>query len=228
MSVSKLDLKKRRIHAFFLSIETKIKRKDKIGKTSEELYADGMEYIQFRLPVDKISNEFEENLKKKIDKNIIKANIRKATKDDIINLRDLYNKSWLTSNTPYRQITKTSLLTIFEDLDTIFFISKVYGQDSGFVLLDFEGPNKEFAVIAALGIVPRYQRRGLGTIMGMFAWNYLKENFKNVKELRCEVYKDNAVSYAFIRELGFEDFGKKIYRREDFDPDFSTYVGTQN
>ena len=92
----------------------------------------------------------------------------------------------------------------------------LYGRDSGFVILDFEGDNKEFAIIAALGVLTRFQRKGLGTVLGMAAWNHIKENHPNVKELRCEVYKDNHISYNFIKWIGFEEFGKKLYRKEDF------------
>src|SRR3972149_11864395 len=99
---------------------------------------------------------------------------------------NVYNKSWLTSNTPFRPITIKSLKIILEDPDTTLLIAKVYGQDSGFVLLDFEGENKEYGVIAGLGIVPKFQRRGLGSILGIAPCNFFKEK-KAIKELRCEV-----------------------------------------
>jgi ribosomal protein S18 acetylase RimI-like enzyme len=55
----------------------------------------------------------------------------------------------------------------------------------------------------------------LGTILGLAAWNYFKE--KGLKELRCEVYKENLRSYNFIKSLNFEEFGEEVYRKEDFD-----------
>jgi ribosomal protein S18 acetylase RimI-like enzyme len=48
----------------------------------------------------------------------------------------------------------------------------------------------------------------------MAAWNFFKEI--GVKELRCEVYKSNKVSYNFIKSLGFEEYDTKTYKREDF------------
>ncbi|MFW9783267.1 MAG: GNAT family N-acetyltransferase [Candidatus Heimdallarchaeota archaeon] len=213
----KLDLKKRRIRAFFFSVETKKRRKELVDTETEDLYQDGMVYIQMKLPVEKITKSFEERLKNRIEHNIIQAKIREATEADLDILKFIYNRSWLTSNTPFRPITKTDLSTILSHPDTLFLIAKVYGIDAAFVLLDFEGENKEYAVIAALAVIPRFQRRGVGTILGMAAWNYLKENFDNVKELRCEVYKDNKKSYAFIKGIGFEDYGKKIYKKEDFE-----------
>jgi ribosomal protein S18 acetylase RimI-like enzyme len=213
---NRLDLKKRRIRAFFFTIERKVKENEEISKVAEKLYRDGMIYTQMRLSIDKITKTFENKLKDKIEHNILHAEIRKASKSDIDSIKELYNRSWLTSNTPFRPITKTSLLSIFEDPDSIFLIGKVYGQDAAFILLDFEGENKEFAVIAALAVLPRFQRRGLGTILGMAGWNYLRQHYPNLKELRCEVYKDNEISHSFIKWIGFEEYGIKAYKKEDF------------
>jgi len=107
----------------------------------------------------------------------------------------------MTSNTPYSSITLNSLKTLYEYPETIILIARVYGSDAA----------------AGLGVIPRFQRKGLGTVIGMAAWNYFKK--KGVKELRCEVYKDNIVSYNFIKSIGFEEFGRKVYKSEDFDID---------
>jgi ribosomal protein S18 acetylase RimI-like enzyme len=213
----RLDLKKRKIRAFFLSIETKKKEKKEIDKEAEDLYQDGMVYTQMRLPVEKITEEFEIKLKDKIEHNIVKAKIKEATIEDLDSLKNIYNRAWLTSNTPFRPITKTDLKKILEYPETVFLIGKVYGTDAAFLLLDFEGENKEFAIIAALAVIPRFQRRGVGTILGMASWQYLKENYPNVKEIRCEVYRDNDVSYSFIKGIGFEEYGTKVYKKEDFE-----------
>ena len=213
----RLDLKKRKIRAFFLSIETKRKHKVEVDRVAEELYQDGMVYIQMKLPVENITNEFEKKLKEKIEHNIIKAKIREATKADLDSLKYIYNRAWLTSNTPFRPITKTDLQKILEYSETVFLIAKVYGSDAAFLLLDFEGENKEFAVIAALAVIPRFQRKGLGSVLGMASWQYIKEKYPNVKEVRCEVYRDNNVSYSFIKGIGFEEYDKKVYKKEDFE-----------
>ncbi len=214
---TKLDLKKRRIRAFFLSIEKKKRKDEVVDESAEDLYEDGMVYIQMRLPVDKITKSFEDKLKNKIEHNIIQAIIRQAKKEDLDSLKKIYNRAWLTSNTPFRPITKTDLLKILKAPDTVFLIAKVYGIDAAFVLLDFEGDNKEIAVIAALAVLPRFQRRGLGKILGVYIWNFLKQNYNNVREIRAEVYKDNKVSYAFIEGIGFKEYERRVYRKEDFE-----------
>jgi ribosomal protein S18 acetylase RimI-like enzyme len=213
----KFDLKKRKIRAFFLSIETKKKQNLEVDKAADDLYQDGMVYIQMRLPVDKITEDFEAKLKNKIEHNIIKAKIREATKEDLDSLKQIYNRAWLTSNTPFRPITKTDLEKILDYPETIFLIAKVYGNDAAFLLLDFEGKDNEYAIITALAVIPRFQRRGVGSVLGMAGWQYIKEKHPNVKEIRCEVYRDNNVSYSFIKGIGFEEYDTKVYKKEDFE-----------
>ena len=206
-----LDLKKKTLRTLFLYFE---KHKGTLSSEAEKKVIDGMVYIQMRLPVEKITEEFEQEVKNKVEANIYRAKIRVATEKELGIIQEIYNKSWLTSNTPFRPIDKDTLKTIFNDPNTTFLISTVYGIDGGFVIIDFEGEKKEYGVIAGLGVLPRFQRKGLGTILGLAAWSYLKE--KGIEELRCEVYKDNKTSYNFIKGLQFEEFGEKVYRKEDF------------
>jgi len=214
MTESKISLKKRKVRSFMLAFEKKDKTEEEI---ENELATTGMEYIQMKLPVAKITPEFEEVLTEKVEHNILRAKIREAKVEDLESVKALYNRSWMTSNTPYSSITLNSLTTIYEYPETIILIARVYGSDAAFVILDCEGPKNEYGIIAGLGVIPRFQRKGLGTVIGMAAWNYFKK--KGVKELRCEVYKDNIVSYNFIKSIGFEEFARKVYKSEDFDID---------
>lgn len=214
MDNSKLSLKRRRVRNFFLSFEKRFKSEEEI---EDELITTGMTYIQMKLPIDKITPEYEKDIKNKVDNNILRAKMREATKQDLDSIVYLYNRSWMTSNTPFSAISHETIKKIYEYEDTVILIARVYGSDAGFVILDLEGPNKEYGVIAGLGVLPRYQRRGLGTIIGLAAWEYFKN--KGIKELRCEVYKDNRVSYNFITSLGFEEYDVKVYKSEDFELD---------
>lgn len=205
MSGSRLNLKKSKIRSYFLSVEK---------KEQEEEEVELLEYIQMKLPVTDITAEFEEKLTKKVENNILKAKFREANEEDLLSVKYLYDRSWLTSQTPFSAISISSLKSIWMYPETIILIAKVYGSDAGFAILDFEGENREFGVIAGMGIIPRFQRKGLGTVIGMAAWNYFKN--KGVKELLCEVYKGNVVSYQFIKSIGFKEYDKKTYKREDF------------
>ncbi len=211
MSDSRMNLKRRRIRSFFLLSDT---RSTDTEELKEDLETKGLTYIQMRLPVEEITPEFENELKKKVEQNILHAKIREAQEEDLESVMFIHNRAWMTSNEPFRPITMDSLKKIYEFPETKILIARVYGSDGGFVILDFEGENNEFGVIAGLGVIPRFQRKGLGSVMGMAAWNFFKE--KGVKELRCEVYVDNKVSYNFIKSLNFKEFSKKTYRREDF------------
>jgi ribosomal protein S18 acetylase RimI-like enzyme len=210
----KLNLKKKALRSYFLHIE-KDSGKDKITALQKQILNNGMVYLQMRLPIEKITKEFENTLREKIEKNIYRANIREAELKDLSIITNIYNKSWLTSSTPFRPIQRETLKKIFNDQNTVFLIANVYSSDGGFVILDFEGENNEYGVIAGLGVLPRFQGKGLGTILGMAAWNYFKE--KGLKELRCEVYEDNQKSFNFIEGLNFEEFGRILYRKEDFE-----------
>lgn len=209
----KFTLKKKRARAFLLALQA---NRGKKAELDDDFCEKGLIYIQMRLPVEKITQEFEDSLNNTIEKKIIRAKVREGTKEDLESVMELYNRSWLTSCTPFRPIMFESLKDIYEDPDTVFLIAKVYGVDAGFVILDHEGEHNQYGVIAGLGILPRFQRKGLGTVLGMASWKYFKK--QGVKELRCEVYKDNMVSSAFIRGLGFEEYGTpQVYKIEDFD-----------
>lgn len=210
----KVLLKRRFLRSLFLSIE-KDKQKGRASDLEKRILEDGMVYVQMRLPVERITKSFEDQLKEKIEHNIYHANIRTATEKDLQTIVDIYNKSWLTANTPFRPLARESMKKIFADPTTVFLIARVYGIDGAFVILDFEGDHNEYGIIAGLGVIPRFQRKGLGTVLGLAAWEYFKN--KGVKELRCEVYKGNKRSFNFIKSLNFEAYGEKAYRKEDFE-----------
>jgi ribosomal protein S18 acetylase RimI-like enzyme len=214
MSGSKLNLKKKRIRSFFLEYD---KRKKADLAIEEELATQGMEYIQMRLPVQKITLEFEEELKQKVEKNVLKAKIRQANEQDLESVMNIHNRAWMTSNEPFSPINLQSLKTIFNYPETTIIVARVYGIDAAFAILDLEGDNNEYGIICGLGVLPRFQNKGLGTIVGMAAWKFFKK--RGVKELRCEVYRDNRVSYNFIKSLGFEEYDVKVYKSEDFNID---------
>ncbi|MFX1410722.1 MAG: GNAT family N-acetyltransferase [Promethearchaeota archaeon] len=211
MSEPKLSLKKKKIRSFFLTFEKNSKSREDI---KDELIDVGLKYIQMKLPIEKITPAFEQKIKEKVELNILRAKIREATLDDLESVKNIYNRAWLTSNEPYTPITVDALREIYNYQDSVIFIAKVYGSDAGFMILDREGPNKEYGVICGLGVEIRFQGRGLGTVLGFAAWNYFKE--KGVIELRCEVYEKNSASQFFINSMGFEEYGVKVYKKNDF------------
>jgi len=211
MTVFNRDFKKIRLRSFFLNQEKKSKTTEKKEDFEKKIEEIGMEYIQMKLPLTNITPEYENEIKKKVENNVLNAKIRQASENDLNTIIEIYNRSWLTSNEPFAPLSYESIKILFDDPDIVILIAKVYGIDAGFIILDIEG---NYGVIAGLAVIPRFQRKGLGKILGLAGWNYLKN--KGIKELRCEVYPDNKVSYNFIKSLGFEEFDRKYYTAENF------------
>lgn len=165
------------------------------------------DHIQMRLPVEKITKNFEEKLKNKIEHNILHAEIRKATKEDSDSIINMYNQAWHSTTMPFLPISKKKLVKLFNNPSYNILIAKVGSIDGAFAIIYLMGDKKEIGVIGALGVIPEFQHKGLGTILGMGCWDYFKR--KEASELRCAVHFDNKASYIFIRSLGFEEFRDK-------------------
>ena len=155
------------------------------------------------MPVDEITEEYVNSILNKVEKIQFQPKIYKAKEEDLNEIANLYHRSWLTSNVPFRRITLDDLKQIYKNPHMEFLIAKLHGMLVGFVILDLEGDEQEYGVILALGIKPRYQRRSIGTLLGYAAWNHFKQ--KKVKELRSEVHIRNIRSLNFIKSLGFEE-----------------------
>ena len=156
------------------------------------------------MPIGKITEDYINSMLNKIEEIQFQPQIYKAEEQELEEIANLYHRSWLTSNVPFRKITLEDFQRIYNDPHMEFLVAKLHGMRVGFVILDLEGDNLEYGVIVALGIKPRYQRRGIGTALGYAAWNHFKQ--KTVKELRCEVHVRNERSLNFIKSLGFEEF----------------------
>jgi ribosomal protein S18 acetylase RimI-like enzyme len=207
-----------KLRNYFLTLERNPKNLEKLENIEESLDF-GMKYIQMVLPIKKITKEAENRLKANVENNILRAKIREVKENDLEILMNIYNKAWLTSHEPFRALTIDDVKDLYNDPDLTIFIARVYGIDAGFMILDFEGVKKESGIIVAMGVIPRFQRRGLGKIMALEAWEFFKK--KNVSELRSEVYINNKASYNFLKSLGFEDKGIEIYKTNDFDSSIS-------
>ena len=164
------------------------------------------DYIEMRLPVARITDEFEKKIRNKIKQKHLNIKIREASENDIDVVKDLYDKSWRSIDLPRAVDTKEDFLNIFQDPHDTFLIASKDNVDCGFILLALPGKENKIGIIAGLGIIPEYQHMGLGTIMGIASWDFFKE--KGVRELRCEVHRNNHVSYRFIKGLGFEEYDK--------------------
>ncbi len=202
------------IRSFFLHIGDMFKGEDKKEEIHKNACESGLGYIRLRLPIEKITSEYEKNLEYRVKKAGLNYTIREAKEEDLESVKDIYNQSWPSTCAPFRPMKLEKFETIFHDKDTTFLIANANQEDAGFVLIDFGGKAKDIAIIAGLGVIPSYQRNGLGTILGFEAWKFLKS--KKIKEILCEVYEGNVTSQMFINTFGFEKVEKKKYGITDF------------
>ena len=207
------NFKRKRLRSFFTIQEKKPQYSDTLEEIENQLINLGMTYLQMNLPVDSITPAFEDHIRSQID-NEINIKILRASEHDLETILHLYNLAWSSTHTPLSVMTLDALKEIYEFPETTFFLARYHGMAAGFIILDFEGDNKEFGIIAGLGVLPQYQKRKIGTLLGLKAWEFFKEN--GVFELRCEVYMENKGSYEFIKSLGFKEYGQKTYRLDDF------------
>ena len=180
-------------------------------KTDYE-YIKGMVYRQMRFYVGEVTPEQEKKYNEEIKLNSLKAKVSEATDKDIGALVNLYNKSWLTSNTPFSMINDETMMTLYHDPEIVILIAKVYGIPAGFIILDFKGAKDHYCSVLALGVLPRFQQRGFGRFLGLNAWEYFKQ--RDIRELRSEVYVDNTVSYQFNQSMRFKEIDVKAYTFE--------------
>ena len=104
----------------------------------------------------------------------------------------------------YKPFSEDLLIDLIKDPNIMFLLAQVDGIDSGFGIVYFTGNEKDVGVVAALGVLPTLQGKGLGTILGLKIWEFFKN--KGLKELHCRVSKENKNGYRFIRSLGFEEY----------------------
>jgi len=161
-------------------------------------------FIQLKLDIESITKDFENIIQEKIKQKCAYIKIDVANPDDIDKVFMLYKRSFLTSKTPMESISIDYLEKLYQIPEVSFYIAKIYGIPAGFMILDFEGYNNEYGFIMALGIIPRFQRKGIGLALGLRAWSHFKE--RNIKELRCEVYYQNENSIGFLKSLNFQEF----------------------
>ncbi|MBD3195055.1 MAG: GNAT family N-acetyltransferase [Candidatus Lokiarchaeota archaeon] len=196
---SKFSLKKKKIRDVFSNL----------GENFLTVEKKNPDYINMRLPADKITEDFENTLCNRIGSHGIELSLREAGEEDIETVIQLYKDSWHTTTMKIYDLTKDTLRDILKDPDVVGLIVSEDDVDCGFVLLDFEGPDNQIGKIAGLGIIPKYQGMGLGTYLAMSAWSYFKK--RGIDEIRVEVHKENKIAYNFIKNFGFEEFVDRDY-----------------
>ncbi|GAB4325334.1 MAG: hypothetical protein Kow0069_31340 [Promethearchaeota archaeon] len=194
----------------------------------------GYVYRQMELPAARISPEFEAQVRKRIHPHV---RVVPATLEDDERVASLHNHAFLTATDPYAPIRAEDVRHLLLCPRTLVLVGMIWGaQDCGFIVLTFDehcsdeevlsaeraakeggevnqppGPEAghEVGFISGLGVLPQWQRRGVGTTLGVKSWEFFKS--AGVQTLRCEVFLGNDASYALIRAMGFDETGRTIY-----------------
>jgi len=193
------------------------------------------EYFQMEILVSDITEEFEAEITKRISRQV---KILEATPEDCDRLVYLHNRAFLSATDPYSPINYDDMMMVLNFRENIVLIASLWGEDAGFIILGFDfypglDPETEgsdvpdgpaiapvrdghsvynVGYISGLGVDPRWQRRGIGTTLGITSWRYFKA--RNLTKLKCEVYAKNDASYNLISGLGFKRVGSTTYTLE--------------
>ena len=115
----------------------------------------------------------------------------------------VFNKSLLAGYDPYQPID-------YGDLDKFpktTFIGYLYGRPVAFITYTIEEENGEkVGVIAGLGVIPEYRRRGVAKALIIKTATEIEKNF-NVRKLICDVYEKNTASLNLVKKFGFKKEG---------------------
>ncbi|MHA1805321.1 MAG: GNAT family N-acetyltransferase [Promethearchaeota archaeon] len=164
---------------------------------------DGRHFIEMRLPIYKITKEFESALRKKYEHVLSTIKIREAHKKDVNIVRDLYNISWSTATMPFNPIQNSTLLNAIKNPDITILIASQDSEDVGFIILKVEKNHEKVGNIIGIGILSEFRYQGIGTALAIASWDFFKK--KNVSELKCKVFSENKSAYKFMTRLGFEE-----------------------
>ncbi|MHA1674352.1 MAG: GNAT family N-acetyltransferase [Promethearchaeota archaeon] len=174
--------------------------------STEPYIPQNYKYLQMRLNIENISEEFAQELE---EYRISGIQIRKAEMEDLEVFVKIYNRAFMRGSDPWSPVTAEQFSDILKHKTTIVLIASILNEDVGFIITDLEEAGK-IGIICGLGTDPRWQRRGIARYLGIAAWDYFSKIL--VKELRCEVYENNKPSYKLIKSLHFEEYGTKTYQ----------------
>ncbi|MFX1461223.1 MAG: hypothetical protein ACFFBT_17395, partial [Promethearchaeota archaeon] len=78
----------------------------RITSSVENNFKRESDYIQMRLLVEDITDDFEKKLKLKTEDSILYADIREAKEEDIKSIVNLYNLAWHSTSMPYHTLNE--------------------------------------------------------------------------------------------------------------------------
>lgn len=209
MIKSRVSLKNTIIKSLFINLDKNKLNEYDIDKIHSTLIEDGLYYLQMRLPISKITQEYISNIKKHIGLVDLNIEVCEASKKDIDSILSIHRRAWEDSNILFVPTNKETFEILFDYLETILLIARLNGKNIGYLILDCDGPKKQFGIIAGMGVLPESQGRKVGLSICLEAWNYLKK--LNFEELRFEIYIENKKCIQLAKLLSFQLYKVKRY-----------------
>ncbi|MFX1445583.1 MAG: GNAT family N-acetyltransferase [Promethearchaeota archaeon] len=162
-----------------------------------------------RLPIEKITSEFEKKFSDRVKPYSEVPKIRQIKEDDYESIVPIYNRAYKNLHEKILPINVDIIKDMDEDPESVILVAELDNNIAGLIILEYEGQNNEFVTITDWAVSPKFRRKGIGTRLCVAAW----ENFKprGVKEIRCEVYVNNPVAHNFIKSMGFEEIRTDYY-----------------
>ncbi len=181
-------------------------RKNAYSSPSEGVEVKRYRYIKMGCPISKVLDSLNIVYQEIKDSDVYK-NLKIEYLDPEKNGEDfifVFNKSLLTGTDPYQPID-------YSDLDKFpktTFLGYLYGRPVAFVTYTIEEEDGlKVGVIAGLGVVPEYRRRGVAKALLLKTARELESMF-NVNKLVCDVYEKNIASLNLVKKFGFKEEGE--------------------
>ncbi len=209
MVASKISLKNSIIKNLFINLDKNKLNEYNLDKIHSALIEDGLYYLQMRLPIAKITQDYISNIKNHIGSIDLNIEINEASKKDLDSIFSIHKRAWEDSHILFFPTSKEIFEILFDYPETLLLLARLNGINIGYIILDCDGPRKQFGVIAGMGILPELQGRKVGLIICLKAWNFLKN--MNFEELRFEIYIENKRCIQLAKLLNFELYRVKRY-----------------
>jgi ribosomal protein S18 acetylase RimI-like enzyme len=167
--------------------------------------------VVLKLPIEKITSEFEKKLRDRIRPYSEVPKIRQVKEEDYESVVPIYNRAYKNLHAKILPINLDIIRDMDEDSESVILVAEADDEIAGIIILEFEGQNDEYeyVTITDWAVSPKFRRKGIGTRLCIAAWDYFEP--KGVKEIRCEVYVNNPVAYNFIKSMGFEEIRTDYY-----------------
>ncbi|MFX1396407.1 MAG: GNAT family N-acetyltransferase [Promethearchaeota archaeon] len=157
-----------------------------------------------KLLIDFINQNLKKQLKYKLNSSLKDLTIVETKTDDAYSVLNIHSSCFNNLNYSREVLNLKKIQNFYNFPGTRIYIAKHKGNDIGYIILELEGPTGEYGIISSVGVLPKYQRKGVGTSLILKAFLYFEQN--NVIQILSEISLLNYAGYNFLKSVNFEDF----------------------